>query len=45
MEIARSEIHDRRVTALDTPTERIRQNLTRHYRAVRETEAAAFRLF
>ena len=40
----RTEIRHRRVTALDTPTERIRQNLIRHFRGLQEAEAAAFRL-
>ena len=40
----RTEISRLRVTALDTPTKRIRDNLTYRYRALQEAEAAAFRL-
>ena len=41
----RTEIHHQRVTALDTPTQRIRDNLLRHYRALTEAEQTADRLF
>ena len=41
----RTEITHQRVTALDPPTKRIRDNLTRHYRTLIEAEQAAARLF
>ena len=41
----RTEITHQRVTALDTPTKRIRDNLLRHYRTLQEAETTAFRLF
>ena len=41
----RTEITHKRVTALDTPTKRIRDNLLRHYRALTEAEQTADRLF
>ena len=40
----RTEITHQRVTALDTPTKRIRDNLLRHHRALADAEAAAWRL-
>ena len=41
----RTEIHHQRVTALDTPTKRIRENLVYRLRALLEAEEAADRLF
>ena len=41
----RTEIHHQRVTALDTPTKRIRERLVYHFRLLQEAETAAFRLF
>ena len=42
---ARTDISYYRVTALDEPTRRIRENLVYAYRRTQETEAAAWRLF
>jgi len=41
----RTEITHQRVTALDTPTKRIREELLRHFRALLDAEEAADRLF
>ena len=41
----RSEIHDRRVTALDTPTKGIRRKLIDDFRALAKAETALFTLF
>ena len=41
----RTEITHQRVTALDTPTKRIRQNLLRHFRGLQDAEHAAARFF
>jgi hypothetical protein len=41
----RTEITHQRVTAFDTPTQRIRDNLVYRFRRLQEAEAAAYRLF
>ena len=41
----RTEITHQRVTALDTPTRRIREDLLYRFRRLHEAESAAYRLF